>query len=82
MTAKLDIAGKLKLGLLLVVFVMILLGITPTVNTQFAAAQTAANAATYSGNTTVAAFWGLAPFLWGLFVAVVVIFAIVAEMKL
>lgn len=77
----LDIGGKLKLGIMLVVFIVILLGITPMVNTQFTAAQAAANAATYSGNTSVAAFWALAPFLWGLFVAVVVIMAIVAEIK-
>lgn len=78
----LDIGTKLKLGVGIVVFIMVLLAITPTVNTQFAAAQAAANAATYTGNTTVAAFWGLAPFLWGLFLAIVVIAAVMAEIKM
>lgn len=79
---KLDVQAKLKLAIGLIVFILILVGITPMVNTQFAAAEAAANAALYSGNTTVAAFWALAPFLWGIFVALVVILAIVAEMTL
>jgi len=78
----LDVGAKLKLAIMLIVFIMILVGVTPMVTTQFTAAQAAANAALYSGNTTVAAFWGLAPFLWGLFIAVVVIMAIIAEIKL
>jgi hypothetical protein len=77
----LDVGAKLKMAIMLIVFIMILIGVTPMVNTQFTAAQTAANAGLYTGNTTVAAFWALAPFLWGLFIAVVVILAIVAEVK-
>ena len=73
--------GKVTMAVYLIVFIVVLLGVTPMVNTQFTAAQTAANAATYSGNTSVAAFWALAPFLWGLFIALVVIMAIVAELK-
>ena len=77
----LNIESKVKLGVMLVVFIAILIGVTPMVNTQFTAAQAAANAGLYSGNTTVAALWGLAPFLWGLFIAIVVILAVVSEIK-
>jgi heme/copper-type cytochrome/quinol oxidase subunit 2 len=76
-----DVKSKVTMAVYLIVFIVVLLGITPMVTTQFTAAQAAANAATYSGNTSVAAFWALAPFLWGLFIALVVIMAIIAELK-
>lgn len=80
--SNLNIKEKLTLALTIVVFVLLMVGITPTLNTVFEGAYNQATDATYPGHDSVATFWQLAPFLWGIFLAVVVILALVAEISM